>query len=293
MNGYLSTTGPASLRARGATFHTPFLACWRDGSDPTRARELRHIPTRRGRGGFTMIELLVVVTIILILAAILLPTLQKAKEKGLQSHCVNNLRQHAMAPMLYVDDHDGFTPCVRDPSLGYDYGGWMFQLGHYLHVVPTNLNIRSVAFCPVDALGYNANPFKKWRYAMNHDLRYDGAVSNPQPTKKIASVMDASKAMAFTENGMYRDVIHMPALEYAFYGHPAGDYVAGPAHGGKGIGIAYVDGHAEFWRRVPSQSEYMTDRTVPWTHKPFWGMNPVGASSAKGSWATATAPYNP
>ena len=86
-----------------------------------------------GTGGFTLIELLVVIAIIAILAAILVPAVSNALERGRAALCMSNQHQVGIALVQYANDHNGMWPA---PSIKNFNGTsdlmWSKALGGYL-----------------------------------------------------------------------------------------------------------------------------------------------------------------
>ncbi|MHC4533993.1 MAG: type II secretion system protein [Planctomycetota bacterium] len=83
---------------------------------------------RNHQTGFTLVELLVVISIVTLLMAILLPVLSLAKGKAEEVVCLNNLKQLQVCAKLYSQDNDFFLPPNRNvyyintmgPSEGFD-----------------------------------------------------------------------------------------------------------------------------------------------------------------------------
>jgi len=79
---------------------------------------------KRARRAFTLIELLVVIAITAILAALLMPALERAREGARKAACRSILHQTGLAHHLYQNDYDGFFPMFGGPIDVDGYGPW-------------------------------------------------------------------------------------------------------------------------------------------------------------------------
>ncbi len=168
---------------------------------------------------FTLIELLVVIAIIAILAALLLPVLAQAKEKGKSIRCISNLRQLGFAAVMFAGDEDDSLPWSEkhwtspantngamnytDPTAANFRTNAYWQLWNYagkddgLWQCPSAVEDKAAMVSGNNSplLGYMGNMFAI------------GVTASPLPVqpeilpKRLSSLINPSRAKLFTDTG--------------------------------------------------------------------------------------------
>lgn len=154
----------------------------------------------RTRRGFTLIELLVVIAIIMILAAMLLPALSRARDKANAIACTSNLRQIAVGLFEYTSENSGYIPTV--------YGWWRTEVPQVWFGKPLFMSyglgeyVDSKVFyscrsCPwAGAVGGTSTT-----YGMNADFGGGSWPPTPPKTKLDRVMNDPSRLLAFIDAG--------------------------------------------------------------------------------------------
>jgi prepilin-type N-terminal cleavage/methylation domain-containing protein/prepilin-type processing-associated H-X9-DG protein len=247
---------------------------------------------------FTLIELLVVIAIIAILAAMLLPSLSKAKAKGMGIACLNNLKQLQTCAHLYAVDYNDCLPpnnSVADLTTGSSLakgGSWCTNNARYdldpigiqagiLFPYNTALGIYK---CPSDqAMLEDLNGAKlahgRWRsYNMSQSVNgwpeFDLFLATNVPSFKRFSEITTPTPTALIvfidthEDSIFDALFGMPT-EYKWPGERSWWDLPANRHS-QGANLSFADGHAEHWRwkypKIPTirfAPQYVPDAELP------------------------------
>jgi prepilin-type N-terminal cleavage/methylation domain-containing protein len=105
---------------------------------------------RAPRFAFTLIEILVVLAIIALLAALIFPTLARVRENGRAISCASNLKQIGLALMQYSEDYEGFHP-VAGGSVAWDAIDPVTQNNSWMQQMQSYVKNKQIFHCPSDS----------------------------------------------------------------------------------------------------------------------------------------------
>ncbi len=197
------------------------------------------------RGRFTLIELLVVIAIIAILASMLLPALNNARESSRKIKCLSNQKQIGNSVTLYRGDYgDYFPKDVKNDDYASVWSskraeGKQLQLAPYLNQV--NNGYPKVAYVDPNRRSKLACPSWNYKVGMQHPTYvYNGLLYDQGTTANVKRIDRPSRTMMATESST-QAAKNDSQITYMTSGAPE-DYVS-YLHN-KTINVLFADGHA-------------------------------------------------
>ena len=196
---------------------------------------------------FTMIELLVVISIIGILTTILLPSLQKARKAAIAKVCLSNLKQVGLAAYSYsIDNRDLFVARIDLPGIN-NYDNWWANVMYENNYLPINKAVMTCPSLPVQN-DWETNDFKSRAYGIARDKggsKRDAYIIDSDRNMYVNSPLVESPSEFFYYADSAHDVGGALEQPIVFFWHNLSDDQNIHTRHNDAANVWFIDGHVK------------------------------------------------